>query len=265
MVIAIVGIVAGVMARVLAQPVSAYLDTSRRAGLTARADAALHRVTREVRQALPNSLRVSADGAALELLRVANGGRYRREAPDNPLDFTLATDDFDILGTLTNPGGIDAAGGATQADCLTGTVDCLVIYNTGQTGANAYAGDNIAAIRAVSSSSLTFSAAAPFPWESPAQRFYVVDEVVSFVCDGGAIYRYDRYPITTAHTSVDTAGELAALGARAQLLSDQVDTCEFAYAPGTATRNATLRVSLVMSEEGESVRLLQQVHVSNAP
>ncbi|MDQ7073061.1 MAG: hypothetical protein Q9N32_05720 [Gammaproteobacteria bacterium] len=42
---------------------------------------------RDIRSALPNSIRISADGKTLELLHTINGGRYRaRLASDGVVD-----------------------------------------------------------------------------------------------------------------------------------------------------------------------------------
>lgn len=268
MVILIAAVLAVVVGRFIAQPIEGYLDADRRARLLDLADTALERMTREIRLALPNSIRVSGSGRAVEFLRVLTGGRYRRATPGDPLDFTVNGDSFDVLGTLLDAGRIAVAGGATQADCAAGTVDCLVIYNTGQPGADAYNQDNIAAVRAAAAGSVTFARDNPFPLTSAEQRFYVVDTPVTFLCDdGGAqnIRRYADYTITANHSAVDEAAELLGAGAAESLLVEQVSACTFSYQPGTATRGGLVTLALTVEEAGEQVSVLQQVHVSNLP
>src|SRR5688572_6517746 len=77
-VIALVGILAAIIVQ-LVQPVRSYIDSSRRAALSDTADTALRRIGRDVRLALPNSVRVATDGTThyLEFLLVRTGGRYR--------------------------------------------------------------------------------------------------------------------------------------------------------------------------------------------
>ncbi|NIV50433.1 MAG: pilus assembly protein MshO [Gammaproteobacteria bacterium] len=268
MVILVTAILAVVVGRFVAQPVEGYLDADRRARLLDLADTALERMTREIRLALPNSVRVSGTGRDVEFLRVLTGARYRRAPPGDPLDFTVNSDSFDVLGTLLDAGRIAVAGGATQAGCVADAVDCLVIYNTGQPGADAYNQDNIAAIRAASATSVTFARTSPFPLTSAQQRFYVVDTPVSFLCDDGAaqnIRRYSNYAITANHASVDEAAELLGAGAAETLLVEQVSACSFSYQPGTATRGGLVTLALTVEEAGEQVSVLQQVHVSNLP
>ena len=272
-VITVTGILAGVLALIISGPIKGATDVQRRANLVGVADTALQRMSRELRLALPNSVRINSgndcdtgvDGVcAVEFLRTSEGGRYRYGVDSlgagDPLDFTVPNDSFDVFGALANPGSIDT-GGTTQGACLAGTVDCLVIYNTGQTGANAYAGDNIAAIE---QASLTFNNSGDlpgffFPLTSPERRLFVVDTPVSFVCNPGQIHRHDGYTIASSQSTSP--------GGNTALLANQVTGCQFRYDPGTAHRGGlvTLRITVTDDSLGQSISLLQQAHVSNQP
>ena len=59
MVIVITGIIGGMVAVFLKAPVQQYMDVARRADMTDIADTALRRVARDLRLALPNSVRVT--------------------------------------------------------------------------------------------------------------------------------------------------------------------------------------------------------------
>jgi len=266
-VIIIMGILALIVPTLIRGPMRAYVQIQQRADLVDIADTALLRMTRELRLALPNSVRIDS-GNAVEFLRTLDGGRYRAQPAPGPtgnvLDFNAQSGTFDFLGPLNNLGLI-AAGGSSQADCLNNTADCLVIFNTGQAGANAWQGDNIAAITGKSASTLSFNLApvAHFPLRSPRQRFYVVDTPVSFICNTatGAITRYDGYTIAAAQPTT------ASPPPGGNLLVDDVSACNFSYNPGTATRAGLVTLSITLTEPtlGEKVSLLQQVHVPNQP
>src|SRR3954467_11805969 len=60
-----------------AYPLRQAVDLTTRAELTDIADNALQRIAREVRSALPNSVRVDPSGKFLELMPVRTAGRYR--------------------------------------------------------------------------------------------------------------------------------------------------------------------------------------------
>ncbi|MFT5591143.1 MAG: MSHA biogenesis protein MshO, partial [Bradyrhizobium sp.] len=67
-VLTITAIVAAVVAIFMRTPIQSYFDVSRRAAVTDTLDTALLRISRDVRLALPNSVRVTADGQSLEFL-----------------------------------------------------------------------------------------------------------------------------------------------------------------------------------------------------
>src|ERR1039457_5271215 len=59
MVIVITGIIGGMVAVFLKAPIQQYMDVARRADMTDIADTALRRIGRDLRLALPNSVRVT--------------------------------------------------------------------------------------------------------------------------------------------------------------------------------------------------------------
>ena len=262
-VILIIGILSTVIFMVLRGPMQAYVDVEKRTRLVDIADTALQRMTREIRLALPNSIRVTG-GTTVEFLRTLDGGRYRAKpggagpavcggpVAKDRLNFAMTGDCFEVMGTLNNFASIVTG---TAAQCLASTAECLVIYNTGQTTADAYNGDNISGISAATANSITFVGAPPFPYRSPRQRFFIVDTPVSYVCSGGEINRYDDYSIGGAVGAGD-------------LLVNQVSSCSFSYNPGSATRAGLVTLSITIQDStlaGSNVTLLQQAHVDNQP
>lgn len=277
MVIVLIGALASVASIFLTGPVTGFVDSNRRAELVDIAETALQRMTREIHSALPNSVRISNNGTqyGIEYLNTSAGGRYRDRpatgGPSDRLNFSAASDSFDILGGLPGFAQIDIAGGSGQPACLTNIVDCLVIYNTGTAAAdyNAYNGDNIAAITAVTNTSMTFdNSGIPgwrFPARSPNNRFFVVDTPVSFVCDSstGEMLMYRDYSITSGQPLT-----AAAFGVAGAVLADKISDCgasTFLYNASAGVRYSLVVMRITVSDSGESVSLLQQAHVLNAP
>lgn len=252
--IVVTAIIAAGVALFIQRPVEGYIDAARRAGLTDEADTALRRITRDLRTALPNSIRVDGTGKFVEFIETTDGGRYRAE-PDSGgagdiLDFTAADTSFDVIG----PAPTLATGNQ------------IVVYNLNSTGttSNAYSGDN--------RTTLTSTAAPPvaitsklFPESSPARRFHVVSGPVTYGCTGGQLIRYSGYGYNTA--------QVAPPGVSGAVLAGNVDvaSCSFVYTAGSISeRTGTVSIVLVLTRSGgagtpEVVRLFQQAQVSNAP
>jgi MSHA biogenesis protein MshO len=251
--------------------VKGFTDQTRRARLVDSADSALQRIARDVRRALPNSIRTTTAGgvAALEMLSTVDGARYRAQPPGTAaqvLDFGAADGSFNVLGPFTQ---------VTKPFSSTGHY--LAIYNVGVPGANAYELANvitpagtqigIAADGATGEDRVTLSPAFKFAYGSPTQRVFLLDGPVTYLCDGvaGTLLRYQGYSIASSQASVDSHSELLAAGASASLMATQIVGCTFTYTPGTAERGGLLALNITVSSQGESVSLLSQVHVDNVP
>ena len=274
-VVVLVSILFVMGAELIVSPISSFVDVSRRAELVDVADNALQRMSRELRNALPNSVRLTTSGSrtALEFLNTSTGGRYRARLESGGGGNVLqnaSSDTFDVLDAIN---GTINPGPAGQANCLNGNSDCLALYNTGTTTGsfNAYNGDNIASITAVNivTNQITFDNGAGFSFPFPIpptsqQRFYVVDGPISFVCDSATqqLRRYAGYTIVSGQPVTDVQ-----FGSAGALLADNVESCSFSYVSGAGSRHGlvTLRIRVVDSATSERVSLLYQVHVVNVP
>ena len=113
-------------------PVQGFMDQGRRVRLVDAADTALRRIARDVRIALPNSVRTTAAGGvvALELLATVDGARYRIAPPGGPdeiLDFAGLDGSFDAVAPFTQ-----------VVKPWSSSAYYLAIYNVGVPGADAY-------------------------------------------------------------------------------------------------------------------------------
>ena len=253
-VIAITAIVGSMVAVFLRVPLESYIAQDRRARLADIADTALRRMQRDIRLALPNSVRVTSVGNVvyLEFLGTRNGGRYRAQGDgsigNDNLDFTVAAGDssFDVLGPA-----IDMQAG-----------DFIAVYNLGIPGADAWAGETLAAYTGATGSTSNIAIAAKqFPLASPGNRFQVVEGPVSYVCDpgNGTLTRYWGYAPTAAQPTPPTAPASSAL------LATRVSACSFTYQPGVTERGGLVSITLNLTQADETVRLYATSQVSNQP
>jgi MSHA biogenesis protein MshO len=249
-VMAITGIVAAAVATFIRTPVQSYIDAAHRAELTDIADTALRRITRDLRMALPNSVRVDGTQRFIEYLQTSGGGRYRAEQTGGVptgdiLDFTAPDDRFDVIGPMPA-----FAGG-----------ESIVIYNLSSVGgtANAYIGDNREAVDVPASGAMVvLLAARQFPFASPGKRFQVVQHAVTYGCNlaTGELRRYWNYGIGNPQPTPPVTPNNA-------LLATNVTDCSFTYTE--VTQRDGLVALFLQVGTGETVRLFQQAHINNVP
>lgn len=279
MVIALAGLVAVMISTVLGRPMESFAAQSRRAELVDRGAGALQRMTRDVRLAVPNSLRVSADGQALELLLIHSAGRYRPNRNDS--------DGLRFGEAATNCGSTTVDLSCDSVQLLAPSMDpsgarWMVLYNVGaESGGVPLAGANVwkfANPGVITPSGTTFSLriGAPadeslialgnlpsggfrFALTSPQRRLYLAERVVGYRCQGGELVRYSHDQL------LESLPLTPPPGSNPQRLTGDVSQCRFAYRAGTAQRGGLLSLALGIAQEGETLRLTQQVHVDNAP
>lgn len=247
-----------VLAGYFVAPLQSYFDAVERAELSDIADTALRRMARELQAALPNSVRVSDN--YIEFLPTVTGGRYRQlqdcsgACTGDVLDFSASDTSFDVIGALLST---PAAGQE------------LVIYNTGP--AMAYTGANVATLTSdgsctLSDTKICFSGGKIFPFESPARRFQIISGPVTFACVGTTLWRYSGYarqaaqPANIAFPPLSTAASKTRLATHINCADSSFD-----YNPGLTQRLDMAVMSLTITNGSDSLRLLHQVHVQNAP
>jgi MSHA biogenesis protein MshO len=293
LVIVLLGILASGAGLLITTPIKAYNDQLRRTQLVDMAEMSLRQIARDIRTALPNSIRTNQNIAtgvtALEMVNIVAGARYRDEA-DGPalvtameseeraeerdlretdvLDFKKADTDFNFLGTLVS--------GMTTIP----TGQRLVIYSTAPTNFYATASsNNNAGIVTPANSTLILSQdgdeqhlnitpAFQFTQEPPGQRSFLIDGPISYVCDPlkeAKMTRYTNYPFQPNQPTTDD-DFIGLSGLKQGDVATQLTACSMTYDAGTAQRNGVVTLSITLSDDtGEGVTLLHQVHVVNVP
>ncbi|TAN68824.1 MAG: prepilin-type N-terminal cleavage/methylation domain-containing protein [Methylobacter sp.] len=272
MVMVITGILSAVVVVFMKRPVDQYMDIARRAEMTDIADTALRRIGRDIRIAVPNSVRLpTPEGSTyIEFLPTKSGGRYRAApAPsgtaqcggtlaEDILDFAIADSCFEIIGPA-----IDFAVG-----------DRIVVGSTQFDGNPPYDSSATGVLRAYTgtagSQTVVNISGTQFPSSAqlPGQRFDVVpgdQQAVTYACEnvGGAVdgtgtlRRYWAYGFNVVQVVPPLAGSSA-------LLADKISACSIVYSM-VSPRDALVVISLTITRGGESISLYQEIHVNNMP
>jgi MSHA biogenesis protein MshO len=259
MVIVLLGVIGGMVSVFIKGPIDAYFASARRTALTDEADTTVRRMGRDLRKALPNSIRTpstSPPGQCLEFIPTKTGGRYRANlntaGGGDFLDFSVADNSFNMLGRS----------GALPANQRMAAGDVIAVYNLGIAGADAYSENNTATVQAVPTESALAGEShiliSPklFPLASGSNRFQVIPankKVVAYVCRGGQLFRTVS---TTFSSSCPATGPV---------LASKVSACHFDYSGSDLQRNALVRVVIGLTDSGESISLQREVHVNNTP
>lgn len=258
-VIVITGIIAGIVAIFIKSPVQGYVDSARRAELTDIADTAVRRMARDVRIAVPNSVRQSnCTAPCVEFIPTKDGGRYRAGLPGDVLSFGATDTSFDIIGSnITFAAGDYIVVGSTQSDGSWA-------YDTSVNGVlRAYNG------AAGAQSNVVITNPNGLRWEAEldSQRFDVVDgtqKAVTYQCETvgtdaagngtGVLRRYWNYGFNVAPGT----------GGSSAILADKVSACTLTYDLPNQ-RFGLLAVRLEIKQANEAASLYNEIHVNNAP
>lgn len=286
-VITVLGIITIVAAVALRDPIRAYAEAKRRAELTDLADHALRRIARDVRLALPNSIRLTGAGPVyMELLLTKTGGRYRAQ-PDasgagDPLDLTAADTSFDMLGPMSALAGQSAAAGDILVVQNLFADPAVTTSNAYTHGQAAYCGTTLspncitAAISSSGAGSLANEtkirfAARQFPLGSPGHRFQIVSGPVTYACTPGPVDAQGHGTGTLVRLSGYTVALAQPAGVYpgapvAALLAENVTACSITYEkPILAQSWALVSMQLALTRGFETITLYHEIHVSNLP
>ena len=249
--------------------VASWLTLRDRTSLSAEADNAMRLMLRELRTAVPNSIR-TPDSACFEFVPTKTGGRYRLgpdivNAGSAPADPAAATSSFDVL---------------TPLDTLPVVGDWVVVDN--QNPGDVYSGVNRSAISAVTTPAAALGrhrlAISPmqFPLGYDGGRFGVIDQTqqaVFYVCSGasttldgngnapGVLVRLSGYGFNAAAPAScpsTTGGSVVATGLR---------SCRFLYNAnqGATQQSGYIGLQLEFTRNGETTSLVAGAHVVNVP
>jgi MSHA biogenesis protein MshO len=266
-VIVLLGIVALASTQFIGQGMNIFVDTSRRDSLQQEGRFVVERITREVRNALPGSVRTSGD--CLEFIPVVAGsGHIDTISGGSIASFRAANFSFPNCASGSN---CDFSGQGYRVAVY--TVDGASVYPLAPPQIADL--DNISAV-ASGVRVVTLDAAAPghlFARESPQRRFYLIKDRVSFCAVDGALTRHSSY------TSAGSLQPSPPTGGNASLLSESIRVIDsgvspavaitvFDFTAGTLQRAGAVHMNLHFlnaKASDEWVRFSQEVLMRHAP
>ncbi|MFC3095276.1 type II secretion system protein [Alteromonas sediminis] len=223
------------------------------------------RMSRELVNALPGSLRVSGNSTfhCLQFVPIELVGAYTR---------------LPVQG-VSNLQIVEPIAATGESVSLTANLDYAVVYPLTET--DVYANNSVKRklITAVSDDAdnnnlIELDVTGLYPESSPAARAYIVNRAVSFclianASDGGRLVRFESPIAQSAPNSIPanavTLAENIDNVLSANPSSSYLEDDPFRVVQASRQRNATVQIRFRFIQNGEQITLQQEVHIPNAP
>jgi len=275
-VIMILGVVSLGISGFIGRGAEIYVDVTEREQIISDSRFVIERLNRELRAALPNSLRLSV----YSLL-----GETRRCIEFTPVKWSSFYLDIPVIpeGTVDTFDAVQLIGDTDSYDTDQANADFVVVYPTHVNHIYKPSDLRRFGLKQVDNSAvtnivtLTMDAPIAFPADSPASRLYIVGAPVSYcVNNSNQITRHENYGFKEAPTADDSPsgigpGVLMAEHVVNDLSHDPEATtlneAPFRISDATLVRNAFVHIRLLFDrdENEEVAEFNNEVQIANAP
>ncbi|PKG85261.1 prepilin-type cleavage/methylation domain-containing protein [Colwellia sp. 75C3] len=261
LVIMILGIMAVGISGFITLSTQTYLNATNRDGLVSNARFVIERLNRELRNAVPNSIRIGTNSTntiqCIEFVPIVASTVYI-DIPVSPEPASKIVKAIEFQNESNQPYECD------------GCQDLLMVYPLNPNDIYEDHNDSVGKVFSIDEVDDTKD-----PWEisirnnnevmfsenSPTNRLYIANKQIKYCAFINKIYRYSNSiggnltvpgrsrPVLMAEHMIDvTSGELP-----------------FTYLPGTLTRNAVVQIHLNFTRNDENYVFDHEVHINNVP
>lgn len=250
MVMILLGVMAVGVSSFMGLATQTYSNVTSRDELISSARFVVERLNREIRNAVPNSIKVTESGNCIEFLPIAASTNY----VDIPVPPEPAANVFTVI-EFTYNGNDDFTCSASGCDNLEAIVYPLDDSILNSTSERRIAFDSIANSADEFVQAITLSTSDSFPEHSPVQRMYFARESVKYCQNGTSMWR-----------TVQAFGDAPLPDVlMAENLTDNDSFSVFLVETPTLRRNAIVQVRLQFSRDDENIVFENQIHISNLP
>ena len=248
-VLVILGIVAAIGSSFVVSTIDSYNEVQERVKLIAKGRTVIEQMTRQLRQALPNAVRVSASGSCIEFMPLLGGANYTGLIPDtnNTVNATTSIPTLPFVLASGTPAHVIVAALSQDEVYSTGTPNSRVNAGT-FSGSSPY-------------SSIPLATSHRFERSSVSNRAYVAASPRRFCVTSSSVFRYSDYTFDTGTLGDGNPGGTSTLMAQNVVAGGTA----FVISSGSEDRGMAVDISLLFVEGGNQVALSQQVLVRNVP
>jgi MSHA biogenesis protein MshO len=244
-VIVVLSILATLGGSFVVESTKSYQSTQTRARLINTSRQALERMSRQVRAALPYSVRLTNGNMCLEFMPIASGGNYTNYVPDS---VNAATPTSTLV---VSPHVIDF-GSAVFVSI--GAMDSSELYGASPASR--------ATLTARTANQINFSPARGWLRNSVNKRFYLLDRPQAFCVVNNQLRFYEGQDATQnlTATAVNTSSSFS-------LLAENVEgtLAPFTLTVGSENRNTVVQFNITFGQGKESITMNHSVMIRNVP
>lgn len=251
-VLTLLSVISVIGTRFIVQSAEIYSAQANRAQLIASARQATERMVRQIRTALPNSLRISASGNCIEFVPVIGASYYLGQVSDvangAPATASITTTPFSIEAPAVGTATYASIGSGAPGEIYAGSPQSIV---------------GIASLSPSSNTTtLNFSSAHQFARNSILNRVFITESPQRFCVSGTTLWFYENYGVPSGSLT-----DAAPAGSAERLLTnvDMLGETPFAMTPGSQTQNSLVSMIIAASIDGERVAIRQEALLRNVP
>lgn len=247
-VMVIMGILSVGTVRFISDGANGFATTLSRAALVSDAQQLITRLSRQVREALPSSIRVSGAGDCLELIPIVGASVYL-SAPVGSAASSMQVVPLD--GAVLS---------ATSRVAIAPTNNPYNLTTLSSISPNV----TVAAADVNNEVAISFSSAHQFTQASAQNRFYLVESPISYCRQAGALWRYQNYGFLAAQPNI---ASLPSTLPNRSLVAESIDPLAsiFDFTGATLQRNATVALNLQLQNGGDELAINHLVQLRNLP
>lgn len=244
-VIVVIGALGVGVTNFIGRSVQSYSDTGERQQVGTVAWIVSEKVTRAVRDALPNSFRLGSSDQCLEFIPTIAGSDYVT------VPVLAAADRFDVVPFSSYSVNSARDRIAVYPNSLTG------LYNLSSNGVISTLVSQLNAGSVTNAVQVQLASNHQFLGDSPTRRFYVVQNPEMLCFSGSRLVRYQNYGYQSSF-SIPSSGAL--------VVATDLQNGQFAYSPGTLSRTGIVTIQYdVTQSAGVTQTINQEVQVRNVP
>ena len=247
-VIVIIGIISALGTGFLINVLKGNKVIETRSSLVQRGNLIIEQMSRPLRMAVPNSVRVSASGNCIEYLPTVAASNYQGTVPD-------ANNNRTAINSIT--------AGAFNLGLGTPTQVVIAPFQTSElyTSASPSARVALGVLGGQPISTVPLASATIFLRNSPSQRFYLAANPERFCLVGTQLLRYNGYGFLTSAMSDNNPG------GSSDLFGQNISTAAtvFSLSSGSQDRNAAVRIRLSITLNSTTLGFNHEVLIRNVP